>query len=29
MTPEDAVHGFLKAKLDYLAIGNLLIRKKE
>jgi carbamoyltransferase len=24
-TPEDAVQGFLKANLDYLAIGNLVV----
>ena len=26
MTPEDAIRGFLEAKLDYLAIGNFIVK---
>lgn len=26
MTPEDAIRGFLEAKLDYLAIGKYLVK---
>ena len=29
MTPEDAVKGFKKAKLDYLAIGNFLVEQSD